>query len=90
MAKTFVIASVKANGTRWNVYASDSKKTETFVGKEGARKYLENKASEVPVQALYFKAGSGGEELEEVWFYEPSQRRKLAVSIIGDANNANL
>jgi hypothetical protein len=35
MSKTFVIASVKANGTRWNVYLSDSKKTETFVAKEG-------------------------------------------------------
>lgn len=85
--RRFVIASVKANGTRWNVYLSDSKKTETFVAKEGARAYLERTvASRVPVQALFFKAGSGGEELEEVWFYEPDQRRKLSVSIIGDAN----
>jgi hypothetical protein len=78
MSKRFLLAVVRANGTRWNVELSNRTDAEIFVARGAALKWLESTVSnEMPVQALIYRPSS--DALEEAWFFEKGARRKLEI-----------
>jgi hypothetical protein len=84
MSKKFVIAIVRANGTRVNVMLSNRIDVETFVARDGALGWLEKTvALQTPVEALVYRKGS--DDIEEAWFFEKGSKRKLDIlTLVGE------
>jgi hypothetical protein len=85
MAKEFILAIVRANGTRWLVQLSNRRDTEPFVGKDGALGWLESSvACEKPVQAVVYRPGT--DAIEEAYFFESGRKRKLNLLTLAGEN----
>ncbi len=82
MGKQFVVAIVRANGTRWNVSLSNQQEAETFVAIAGALNHCKAVGERTPVQAIVYRRGS--DSIEAAWFYELGSERKLDVLTLTD------
>ena len=83
MSKPFVLALVRANGTRWNVSLSNVREPEAFVGNDGALGFCKRLGKVTPAEAVVIQS----DILQEAWFYEGETERKLNVLTLAQTDS---